>query len=56
MWIAGSSLNSLGEKASMVVRLPNPDEVIDRLQDLMAKAIDLEAYISELSSTSTGLE
>lgn len=56
VWIVGSSLNSLGEKASMVVRLPNPDEVIDQLQALIAQAPDLDTYISELSSASTGLE
>lgn len=56
VWIVGNSLNSLGEKASMVVRLPNPDEVIERLQALAANAPDLDTYIRELSSAETGLD
>jgi hypothetical protein len=50
VWMVGNSLNSLGEKASMVVRLPNPDEVIARLQELVAKAPDLEAFIGSISA------
>lgn len=44
VWFVGNSLNSIGDKASMVVRLPNPNEVIDRLKDISAKAKSLIEY------------
>ena len=56
VWLIGNSLNSLGEKASMVVRLPNPEEVIEQLQVLSANALDLDIYISKLPGESTGPE
>jgi len=31
VWFLGNSLNSLGNKSSLVVKLPNPDDVIERL-------------------------
>jgi len=31
VWFLGNSLNSLGDKSSLVVKLPNPDDVIERL-------------------------
>jgi len=54
VWFVGNSLNSLGEKASMIVRLPNPNEVIDRLQDLAAHAQSLDAYIGQLPKAGEG--
>nr|WP_253426732.1 VPA1262 family N-terminal domain-containing protein [Pseudomonas sp. GGS8] len=54
VWFVGNSLNSLGGKASMIVKLPNPDEVIDRLQGLGCKAPSLDAFISSLSVADTG--
>lgn len=35
VWFVGNSLNSLGEKASMIVKLPDPNEVIERLHELV---------------------
>lgn len=54
VWFVGNSLNSLGEKASMIVRLPNPNEVIERLQTLGATARSLDDYIQKLSRGGTG--
>ena len=48
VWFVGNSLNSLGVKASMIVRLPNPDEVIDRLESLRIGAPTLADYIDEV--------
>lgn len=44
VWMLGSSLNSLGDKASMIVRLPNSSEVITRLEQLAHDAPDLARY------------
>jgi hypothetical protein len=54
VWFVGNSLNSLGEKASMIIRLPNPNEVIGRLHELSSKASTLDDYIGKLSRIDTG--
>lgn len=56
VWLIGNSLNALGEKASMVVRLPYPDEVIERLQGLITGTPDLDAYIGEVANAAGGSE
>jgi hypothetical protein len=45
VWFLGNSLNTLGDKASMLVKLPNPDEVIKQLQSMKVKAETLNSYI-----------
>lgn len=52
VWFIGNSLNSLGEKASMIVRLPDPDQVINRLQELSSKSLTLDDYIGKVSKIS----
>ncbi|WZB72107.1 VPA1262 family N-terminal domain-containing protein [Achromobacter xylosoxidans] len=54
VWFVGNSLNSLGVKASMIVRLPNPDEVIDRLEVLRLDAPSLANYIDEVGRSVSG--
>jgi len=44
VWFLGNSLNTLGDKASLIVKLPNPDEVIDQLEDMLSQAISLDHY------------
>lgn len=49
VWFLGNSLNSLGEKASMIVRVPDPDEVITKLSELSKSSPDLTSYIKKVS-------
>ncbi len=44
VWFLGSSLNSLGSKASLIVKLPNPDEVISQLDGMLNQAISFKDY------------
>lgn len=44
VWFLGNSLNALGEQASLIVKLPNPDEVIGRLEGLLKQAIPFDDY------------
>lgn len=44
VWFLGNSLNTLGEKASLIVKLPNPDEVIGELEGMLKQAIPFDAY------------
>ncbi|MDZ7641450.1 MAG: hypothetical protein U5J62_05430 [Desulfurivibrio sp.] len=41
VWFLGNSLNTLGEKASLIVKLPNPDEIVDQLEGMLNEAISL---------------
>ncbi len=49
VWFVGNSLNSLGEKASMIVKLPDPNEVIERLHELVTTGKTLNTYLKEAS-------
>lgn len=44
VWFLGNSLNTLGDKTSLIVKLPNPDEVIEQLEGLLKQAIPFEDY------------
>ena len=44
VWFLGNSLNTLGDKASMIVKLPNPDEVIDQLEGILKQATPFDDY------------
>jgi len=45
VWFLGNSLNTLGDKTSLIVKLPNPDEVIDQLEGMMNQAISFDDYM-----------
>ncbi len=44
VWFLGNSLNTLGDKASLIVKLPNPDEIIAQLEDMLQQAISFVDY------------
>ena len=44
VWFLGNSLNTLGDKASLIVKLPNPDEVIKQLEGMLNQAISFGDY------------
>lgn len=44
VWFLGNSLNTLGDKASVIVKLPNPDEVIGQLEDMLRQAMSFDDY------------
>lgn len=54
VWFVGNSLNSLGEKASMLVRLPDPMPVIEQLQSLASAAPGLDAYTRKVNKAGAG--
>lgn len=47
VWFLGNSLNALGEKASMIVKLPNPDEVIRHLDEMFQSADSFDDYMAK---------
>lgn len=44
VWFLGNSLNTLGEKASLIVKLPNPDGVIAQLEGMLKQAMPFDDY------------
>lgn len=44
VWFLGNSLNALGDKASLIVKLPYPDEVIGQLEGMLKQAIPFDDY------------
>jgi len=52
VWFVGNSLNGLGEKASMIVRLPDPLPVTEQLQKLIASGEKLDRYIRKVNRDS----
>jgi hypothetical protein len=44
VWFLGNSLSMLGDKASLIVKLPNPDEVIDQLEGMLNQATSFDDY------------
>jgi len=44
VWFLGNSLNALGDKASMIVKLPHADEVIDQLEAMLKQAESFDCY------------
>ena len=56
VWLSGNSLNTIGERAGMVVRLPNPEPVIARLDCLWKGAKPLDAWIKNRSSSNQALQ
>lgn len=48
VWFVGNSFNSIGDKASMIIRLPNPYEVIERLDEITKDSQSLYEYKTNL--------
>lgn len=44
VWFLGNSLNTLGERASMIIKLPNPDEVLNELDKMLEQAETFYTY------------
>jgi hypothetical protein len=44
VWFLGNSLNTLGERASMIIKLPHPDEVLRELDKMLREAQPFDTY------------
>ena len=54
-WLTGNSLNTIGERASMIVRLADPAPVVARLESFWRAAPTLERWLANEMGWSTGL-
>ena len=50
VWLSGNSLSTLGQRAGMIVRLPEPDPVIKRLEAFWLDARVLSEWLSDRSA------
>ena len=46
VWLSGNSLNMIGERAGMIVRLPDPETVIARLEGIWSQARPLSDWLA----------
>lgn len=46
VWLSGNSLHRIGERAGMILRLPDPEPVIELLEDFWYKAPTLSDWLS----------
>lgn len=54
VWFLGNSLNSLGDRSSLIVKVPNPGEVIDHLSEMQHSADNLRSYAAAQLLNSEG--
>jgi|GEM_PF-5559263 len=48
VWLSGNSLNKIGARASMLIRLPNPRELLDYLDELETDTSERRKHIKPL--------
>lgn len=56
IWFLGNSLNTLGDRSSMIIKLPNPDEVLVELEDMLSAADDFDSYYKHRTELIEGKE
>jgi hypothetical protein len=44
-WFFGGSFNGLGERASLVVRIPQPEGILEKVRGMISRALSLEAHV-----------
>ena len=47
VWFSGNSLNSIGERAGMIVKLPDPEPVVERLDSFWLQARPLSEWLAD---------
>ena len=52
VWLSGNSLSTLGERAGMIVRLPDPEQVISRLETFWKDSRVLSDWLSDRAAAS----
>jgi hypothetical protein len=48
VWLSGNSLNAIGKRASVLIELPNPQEVLNHLAPILNKADRFSDWLSDL--------
>lgn len=51
VWFMGNSLSDIGQRASMILKVPYPEEVVNELLAIQQTAIDLDKFVDENHAT-----
>ena len=49
VWFLGNSLNALGDRASLILQVPDPEPVLERLLDMSLTALSFDDYLKRRS-------
>lgn len=47
VWLSGNSLNEIGKRAGVIVKLPYPDPIINNIEAFLKKHLDLKTWVEE---------
>jgi len=50
VWLSGNSLNNIGERASVLIEIPEPTDIVKKLTDLRNDASPFEQWLAERRS------
>ncbi|PSV41336.1 VPA1262 family N-terminal domain-containing protein [Photobacterium sp. GB-36] len=50
VWFMGNSLNTLGDRASMIIKLPDPDSILEELSRIHKKSESFDSYYNKQKS------
>ena len=51
VWFSGNSLHTIGERAGMIVKLPDPEPVVQRLEAFWSNALSLSDWLANRPAT-----
>ncbi|MBA6256437.1 MULTISPECIES: VPA1262 family N-terminal domain-containing protein [unclassified Colwellia] len=54
VWFMGNSLNTLGDRASMIIKLPDPDSVLEELASIHKKSESFDSYYKKRKALNKG--
>ena len=52
VWLSGNSLNNIGDRAGIIVKLPDPEPVIERLEAFWSGANTLSGWLADTARSS----
>jgi hypothetical protein len=47
VWLSGNSLNAIGERASVLIEIPDPEEILEHLNPILKDAKTFEQWLAE---------
>ena len=56
VWFMGNSFNTLGDRASMIIKIPNPDEVLHELEKMFNQAEIFGTYFQRQINESKSIK
>ncbi len=51
VWLSGNSLHAIGERASVLIEIPDPDEILTRMKPILGLAVPFEQWLADRRAT-----